>query len=110
MNPKNHLKKIAELVPRWWGIREAVENCDKVSLKVVRKSSPNPNVDPNSIVKLLWKKEALNLLEELGLEKGMKSKPKRALWMKLAENTSSKHLGFYIRETLKSRKDWRSAQ
>jgi hypothetical protein len=104
-----HIEKIGKIVPEWWGITEAYFQDEVVQFKTVRKPQTNPNVDPFSLVQLLWREEALTLLKMFGAEKGMRGKPRRAIWRKLAESQSVEELGQLVRAQLKGRDNWRSA-
>jgi hypothetical protein len=106
--PARHLDKIEPMVPTWWGLIEVAEKDGGPVLRYRRRRSQNPQVDPYALAQLLWRDEALQLLEELGLAKGFKSKPNRVLWKRLAENLSLSRLNEAVRHTLKIRQDWRS--
>ncbi|MDE9545719.1 hypothetical protein KKI98_23490, partial [Xenorhabdus bovienii] len=57
---------------------------------------------------LLWKEEMLAILSYLGKDRGLKSKPRRVLWNKLAEALDTDELRDLVRETLKARTNWRA--
>ncbi|MDQ3817216.1 MAG: sce7726 family protein [Acidobacteriota bacterium] len=104
-----HIKRVAELVPDWWGVEEvSFENGD-VAFHPRRKPSLNPCVDPHSVVQLLWREEAIEVLKDLGLSKGVLTKPRAAIWSKLADSLSVEELCSVIRECMLSRGDWRSS-
>lgn len=105
---KNHAQKIRAAVPRWWGIWSAAEREGAIHLKPVRKARPNPSVEPMALAQLLWREEALDALMARGLGHGMRSKPRAALWRRLADALSAEELGGVVREYLKKRgADWR---
>lgn len=104
-----HINKVIDLVPDWWGVEEVALEDGKVSFNVRRKPSTNPKVDPYSVVQLLWRDEAIEVLKDLGLSKGMLTKPRTALWSKLAENLSVEELCSIIRERILSRGNWRAS-
>jgi hypothetical protein len=104
----HHVNKITERVPCWWGITKALMIGRQVCFQVIRQPEPNPNIDPLSLVQLLWRDEALTVLEERGLAKGMLSKPRHALWQKIVDNLSVEELRKVVREHLKARENWRS--
>lgn len=107
---RGHREKAEKILPDWWGVIEAVETDRHVALNRVRPAERNPQPDPYYVVQLLWKNEALAILETLSLSKGLKSKPKQIIWDILADNLSPDHLGRVVRQTLKSRTGWRSGQ
>lgn len=107
----SHVGKIRQIVPRWWGIWTAVANGDGDRLEISRASRPNPNVDQFSLAQLLWREEALEALEGLGLATGIRSKPRRELWKHLASALTLEELGRIVRDRLRARSaDWRSDQ
>ncbi len=96
-------------VPDWWGILLARPTSDRVELGHVRRPRRNPAVDPNSLVQLLWRDEALQLLQEQQKAKGLLSKPRRVIWERLIEEFSVRELQATVCSQLKRRADWRSA-
>lgn len=105
----HHIDKIIGTVPEWWGVQEASLEEGEVVFKVLRDAAPNPDINPLALAQLLWREEALAALKQLGLNKGMLSKPRRVLWAKLAECLTLAELSSLVREQLKSRPNWRSA-
>lgn len=103
-----HLQKILQAVPKWWGVVEAVGESGSVGLVTIREPRPNPHVDPYAVAQLLWRDEVLGLLKEMRLDQGMQSKPRRALWKKLAESRPAEELSALVRKQLKARSNWRS--
>ncbi len=105
-----YVNKIADKVPCWWGITRALTIGRRVCFQVIRHPEHNPSIDPLSLVQLLWRNEALTVLKEHGLAEGMLSKPRRDLWQKIVDNLSVEELRKVVRERLKARENWRSAQ
>ncbi|MDO7787231.1 sce7726 family protein [Desulforamulus aquiferis] len=108
---KNHIDKVVDLIPPWWGIKQAEKvREDEVELIPIREPGINPKVDPYSLVQLLWKEEALELLTMFGFEKGYVGKSRRVIWKRLAESITLHELQFHVRQQLKLRENWRVAQ
>lgn len=106
---KCHSEGILKLVPEWWGIEIAEKtNENEIEFSLLRREIPNPQIDPYSLVQLLWRDEALDLLRRFELEKGYVSKPRNKIWEKLVESFSLEDLKYYVREQLKLRKNWRA--
>lgn len=103
----SHLDQVSKQVPAWWGISTAHSMGDRVVLSRVREPRENPTVDPHSLVKLLWRDEALAILEQLGEADGMRSKPRKVLWERLANVLALDDLRACVRRTLKARTKWR---
>lgn len=105
---KNHLEKVKKKVPSWWGIY-CVENLKgELVLKRKRKERINKGTDLFSLSQLLWKDELLNLLNNNGITKGIKSKTRSALCEIAISSIDEMTIRDYIRICLKSRQEWRA--
>lgn len=104
---KAHLSEVRQLVPREWGLIIAYADSSGGSLRPLRAAKRNSLRDGNHLARLLWRNELLSKLEELGLSRGLKSKPKIALFAALAAALSVDDLSDYVRNCLKTREDWR---
>lgn len=108
---ESHQHEAAKLIPEWWGIKVVTQGKRKaIHLETRRANRFNPEYDKISLAMLLWKDEILSILRDVGLEHGLKSKPKRILWNKLAEVFKTDELRQIVREKIKSRINWRVAQ
>lgn len=106
---QRHAANAEPTIPNWWGIQVALYDQDrKVRLDNVRQPSENPSPEKLAIAKLLWRDEAIRLLEDLGAAEGIRSKPRRFVYARLAEVAPIDALKFRVRHQLKSRTDWRS--
>lgn len=103
----NHLVGVRKIVPRWWGIVTVRSIAGGLSLRQTRRARQNPRIDPVAVAQLLWREEALLLLEERGLADGVRGKPRSALWRRLAERLPSDELMESVRNTLIHRPTWR---
>lgn len=107
-----HINHAQKIIPPWWGIVEAcpVDSTPlQVELEPRREAKDNPTIDPYAVAQLLWREEALEALESFGLSKGLRSKPRRYLWRKLADALTFEDLSMVVRTALKSRSGWRVA-
>jgi hypothetical protein len=107
---KNHLHEAIKIIPDWWGIviAKIVDPGGVVSFCNIREATENPNRDSVSIAKLLWKFEALCILEKEGHAKGVRSKPRKEIYERLAMVLDQDTLRAEVREHLLSRVNWRS--
>ncbi len=105
-----HAYDALKMVPEWWGVRLAEKDKENgiVVLTDARQPTDNPGVDMNAIVSLLWRNEALNILEDIGESKGVRSKTRTDIYGRLVQVIEPRHLCAMVRRQLKSRKDWRS--
>lgn len=105
----NHLTEARSLVPKWWGLLVTCWNGDDLALKHVRKARPNLHVDPAAYVQLLWRNEAMDILNSLGISTGLTRKPRRILWERLVNSLTKKELSAIVRQKLRQRTSWRPA-
>lgn len=103
----NHVDQLVQLVPAWWGIRVAIKDGATIRIEVQREAQLNPGREPLALAELLWRDELLEILGELGLSQGLRSKPKRVLQRALVGATDLDALAELVRGKLKDR-DWRS--
>lgn len=103
---QRHVEKAVSKIPRWWGITAAEFEGEKVVLAPVHAAERNPNVDPLQLARLLWRSEAVALLERRGLSRGYKSRPADVVAARLAEVLSPAELSAEVRSVLKTRAGW----
>jgi len=105
---KNHLYKAINIVPEWWGIMVAKSNNNgSVIFNLIRGEEFNKNQDSVSIARLLWREEALRILEKNKVADGFYSKPRDFIYKKLASVLDQEALSEEVREKLFLRADWR---
>ena len=105
---KKHLYEAINIVPEWWGITVAkINSTSSVTFNLIREGEFNKRRDSVSVARLLWRKEALGILEEQGEAKGFYSKTRDLIYEKLSLVFDQENLGEKVRETLFLRKDWR---
>jgi len=107
---ERHLRAAEAMIPVWWGIQVVTVHKSSSSLMIepARGESTNPEVDPSSLVQLLWRDEVLKLLDQTNRLRSLRSKPRRVLWDVLARSVSLPELQGMVRRCLKSRSTWRS--
>jgi hypothetical protein len=108
---KNHLLDAFNMIPDWWGVTvaKASNSDDKISFYCIREADENPYKNSVAIANLLWREEALCILEEKGVAKGVRSKSRQVLYERLAEVLNQNELRVKVREYLSTRKGWRSS-
>ena len=89
--------------PDWWGLIRIVETKDRLGLCVVREAELNPAPDPYSIACLLWRDEAIDALAEFGLDRGVRTKRRKLIWQRLADQLPLDDLRRAVRAALKVR-------
>lgn len=101
---EKHMVELMNHIPAWCGVIIAeYDTEDSVVLTPVRSAKINKSTDPHSIVQLLWRDEAIQILRQLGIQTGIMSKPRKYLWDTLATTVSKRQLGERVRSTIKKR-------
>lgn len=78
LTASKYIDGIIDIVPSWWGITRAEMDEDGVVyLFPVRTPLENPDIDSISVAQLLWREEAISILKQRGLQKGLLSKPRK---------------------------------
>ncbi len=105
---KNHLYQAINIVPEWWGIIVAkINDNGSVIFNTIREEEFNMNQNSISVARLLWRDEALKILERNKEADGFYSKPRDLIYKKLAGVLDKKTLIEEVRETIFLRTDWR---
>ncbi|MGH2682731.1 MAG: sce7726 family protein [Actinomycetota bacterium] len=65
---ERHVAAAMEMLPEWWGIVTIVTDEGQPSFRSVRSATPNHGVDPETLVRLLWREEVRAVLAALGHE------------------------------------------
>lgn len=104
-----HAYEALRMIPEWWGVRlaEAKKQSGTVVLSGARPARNNPKVDLDAAVALLWRGEALAILEEMGAAGGVRSKRRSEIYKRLVELSDRDLLRSRIRQQLKQRRCWR---
>lgn len=103
-----HAYAAMQLIPEWWGIEIAENvNSEKTVIYAFREANKNPAPDIYSVVKLLWREEAINILDKISTADGVRSKPRKFVYEKLIGAAEENVIAGLVREQLKSRRSWR---
>jgi hypothetical protein len=65
---ESHLDAALAVVPEWWGAAVILTDPMPLSFRVVRPARPNLGVDPETLVRLLWRDEVRYILSAFGAE------------------------------------------
>ncbi|MFA5729684.1 MAG: sce7726 family protein [Candidatus Paceibacterota bacterium] len=107
---KHHLYNAINIVPDWWGIVVAkIDSNNEIVFNTIREAEKNKEQVGSSIAQLLWREEALQILEKRNKATGFRSKPREVIYERLANVVSMDILKKNVRDTLLiSREGWRS--
>jgi hypothetical protein len=64
----SHVAATMEMLPEWWGVIVIVNDDRQLSFRLMRSASSNQRVDPETLVRLLWRDEVRAALSALGCE------------------------------------------
>lgn len=103
----NHIEKVRDIVPNWWGLSEAKTDNDQTTLMTIRQPKRNPLMKFSSLLELLWKEELIGLIKEIGIEKKVSGKNRQYLMDLLISESNHIHVTNLARSKLYLRKDWR---
>lgn len=94
-----HLKKAMQMLPSWWGVM-VVPNDASREFRQIRKAKINKRHEPDVLMTLLKREEALKILADLGVTRGFKSKSLYIIQAKVAELLSLEELKERVRHCL----------
>lgn len=106
----SHLEAAKTVLPRFWGILEAIGCGNQIKLFSRRKPRRNANIQSDSLVRLLWKQEVIAALGSVGITVDAKKMARPELWEMLVRNMPLSGVRDFVREAIKARGDWRSAK
>ncbi len=102
-----HVAECLESLPQRWGIWEAIRSAGNVQIESKREPESNPEVESESVVQLLWRQEALESLQQIGITPKAKA-GRRELWNDLVNAVPHSTLVKIVCDRIKARGDWRS--
>jgi hypothetical protein len=101
----SHLQAALGIVPDYWGIIQAVPHDDgHTSLESLRPCGVSTDLDAYWMLTMIWRDEALRILESLGMDKGVRSKPRTMMWERLASRLSLQQVEDTVATTIRNRK------
>ncbi|PTB23724.1 hypothetical protein C9I56_37605 [Paraburkholderia caribensis] len=105
---ERHAKEAELLIPHWWGVKVSYAGPrGAVHIDSLRPASANPDISPYHVAHLLWRDEAIAILEPLGVDKKELRGGRTKLYALLAQLLPSNLLREHVREALMRRTKWR---
>ena len=99
-----HLEDAIKIIPKWWGLIRVKKGSNRwPSFKTIRHSGKNPSRDARVLVELLWLDDALSLLEQYKLVRGIRGKPRRIVWDRICDHLDINVISTAVCEQLKAR-------
>ena len=105
---ERHVRRAVNLVPDWWGIRVASQDSCGVRFCDLKHAMRNPSLDPAAIVAFLWREEALDFLQELGVADKVRAKRRAEIYAQIVREVNVDVLCDRVRTCLRRRLNWRS--
>ena len=104
-----HAYEAMQIVPEWWGVTLAeMGPYGGVHFSDARAPHNNPGSDILAVAALLWRNEALEILEELQAADGVRSKPRAAIYKQLTKVAAPDLVRSKVYHQLRCRTAWRS--
>lgn len=103
-----HAYEALKMIPDWWGVKLVnIGPRGGIHFTDARGPRQNPSPDKLSIVMLLWREEALDLLDEINTTKGFRSKSRMEIYKRLVEVTDIDIIRSKVLHQFKYRTNWR---
>ena len=103
-----YINSIQSHIPKWWGVIVSVRGSKgAVNFEIIRKAQKNKSVEPISIAKLLWRNEAIEILQKSEISNKILRQPRSVLYEYIANTLSICELRKSVRDYFKKRKNWR---
>ena len=68
----------------------------------------NPSPDPYTVAQLLWRDEAMAVLRERNLHRGLSSATRFRLWERMAETMSIDEVQLAAHNAIMARREWQA--
>jgi len=101
-------QKARPIIPDWWGLVVSLQKGNQLSYKFERRPKPNPDLDLDVLLSLLWREEMDSLLADL---LGIMPKPratKKTIRAELLSQVAPPVMHRAILKKLRDRTNWRS--
>lgn len=99
---ERHIAAAMEMLPGWWGVIAISENRRPPSFVSIRTATPNECVDPETLVRLLWRDEVRAILTALGDEPDPRAS-RSSMWRQLLRLVDINRLKALVRTALLDR-------
>lgn len=107
----NHLEGVLSVTPYWCGVLLAEKGArGGIRFSTIRRAQKNPEIKAISFAHLLWKNEAIELLDILGIVGNKQNQSRVVLYQQLAQIISIRELSSWIKKQVMKREAWRVVQ
>lgn len=98
---EKHLDHADAMLPEWWGITTVHMN-GSLTFTEMREARPNPDIEPETLVRLLWRDEAMTVLLKHGGEPDQRAS-RNSMWAELLRTLTLTQLRATVRRAILSR-------
>lgn len=99
---ERHFERALDVVPPWWGLMVTAD-VEPISIVSVRDPMANVSVNPESLVRLLWRAEVFAALMDVSEAPPTPTDSRARLWRRLVEQCDLSQLRRIVREALLAR-------
>jgi hypothetical protein len=104
---EKHVEKAVKKVPANWGLIAVGVKEGKPYADEIWPARKNPDVEKLALAQLLWRDEAMELLEYFELLAGYRRARRKMLWQTIAKSLTYDQIQAFVCYKLKARKNWR---
>lgn len=106
-----HITRVECVVPSWCGIIEAQQGPrGGINFQTLRRANYSPDTDPIVLAHLLWRSEAVRILESLGFGATSLKGSRKDLYKLLCSKLTTQEILYSIKHSMKARQTWRGHQ
>lgn len=98
-----HLVEARKIVPTWWEILLVEPTEQGPQFNTIRQGLKNPCLEPRLLVELLWLDESVALLEQRGVARGLRGKPRCVVWDRVCAHLTAQEIAAAVRCRLRAR-------
>ncbi len=100
---ERHVDEATLLLPDWWEIVVVHRERDIAEFGVLREGRVNRAPCARTLVELIWRDDAIRMLEARGTARGYRARPRRVIWDRLCDVYTIGEIGAEVRALLKAR-------
>lgn len=98
-----HFTQARKIIPCWWGLVKVSKRSGQLVFRAVRRGRQNRTRSARALAELLWRDQALELLEARGASKGVRTKGRNEIWDRVSKTYDLEEIASEVRARLKER-------
>ena len=104
---EKHLEEALEAIPLWWEVLSVVQADQELFFQCVRPGWNNPGRSARALVECLWLEEAMAFVAQRHSLRGLRGKPRTAVWDSICDLFSLEEIAGAVRDHLKATASYR---